>query len=771
MIRFVMPFLLAACLIPACAAGRDSCRNSVKITVVETHNFNPVHPAVLFIKELSRAWETNEDGVVIIDSICDGNYAVHIHAFDYKDKEDVIRISGNIPIRIKVDHIEHFLSEVSVVEEAGRTILQSKEQLSHEELKNARGKNLADMLQKVTGVSTLSSGGTIMKPVIHGLHSNRIVMLNNGIRQEDQQWGAEHAPNIDPFLAERITVIKGAASVRYGTDAIGGVVLVEPAPLQNISGWKGEVNLAGFSNNRMGIASLMAEMGTKKFPRFGLRVQGTFKKGGNYRIPGHWVANTGVQENNFSVTTGVRKLHYGAELFYSRFNTDLGIYRGAHTGSANDLMNAINSPVPLMPADFTYDLQRPKQHVVHDLMKLKLLADNRYGVWNLIYGFQNNFRQEYDVLRVENGKAQLNLTLRTHTLNLNLDHKAIKGVKGQVGIDAMFQDNRFRDGDRLFIPTYTNYRAAAYGVERYYWNNKAVELGLRYDYHWYGVYNPEGGSQQNVYYEFSYNNLSGTLGYLQQLSSDWNWSATLSNAWRAPQANELFSAGLHHGAARIELGNKDLKPEVAFSLNVETKYIHREKLTGQVSVYSQLINNYIFLEPGDDVLTIRGFFKTFNYKQTNAWLNGTDLNLFYDWNEHLQSSLKGAFLFARDISKNDWLILMPSDRVSIGSKYSVDLNNIIKEAFVEVNGKYVWQQQRIPSNFDSIDFPRPPQGYFLLDASIGGRIQLRRQPVYISLAGTNLLNKKYRDYMDVFRYFIDAPGTNICIRVRVPISK
>lgn len=765
-----MRIAIVLCILPIHVWAQQSCTQTLRLIAVETHDFKPVHPAVIYVEELKKALETDDKGAVSLDSVCFGNYRIHVHGAGYKHTEMLVHFHGQQQVRIKVDYDEHHLTEVTVTDEHTRTLLQSKSQLDKKQLTSASGKTLADMLQSLSGVTMLSNGATIAKPVIHGLHSNRIVMLNNGIRQEDQQWGVEHAPNIDPFLANTVTVVKGAAGVRYGSDAIGGVVLVEPAPLSSKPGWAGEVNLAGFSNNRMGVASFMAEHTLPKMPSLAFRVQGTYKKGGDYRVPGNWVANTGVEERNFSAAMAYRKLHYGGEVFYSQFNTNLGVYRGAHTGNQNDLQQAINSPFPLVTAGFGYSIGRPRQHVVHQLLKAKFYADNRWGVWNLLYGYQRNFRQEYDVMRVDNGRAQLNLTLQTHTINLHLEHKTIGNLKGQVGVDAIVQDNRFQDGDRLFIPTYQSAGGALYLIERYANNNWTAEAGLRYDYRFYGVYNPEGSNQQSVYYRYHYNNLSGTLGLRYRPSHTWNLDLTLANAWRAPQANELFSAGLHHGSARIELGNRDLRPERAYSLNIGAKYQPNDKLSAELTLYSQLINDFIFLEPGANLLTIRGYFKTFNYRQTNAWLNGADLSMQYHWTDQLHSTFKASTLFARDRQRNDWLILMPADRLSLSTRYGKDLSRRWKECFVELGGRYVLQQRRIPGNFDEIDFPRPPGSYFLLDASVGVTLYAQRQPFYLSLAATNLLDQRYRDYLDVFRYFLDQQGRNIALRIRVPLD-
>ncbi len=770
MIRIIWSMGLLIAFAITSAHAQPRCANTVKLTFVETHDFSPVYPAAVFVETLGKAFETNENGSLVLDSICEGKYIIRIQGAAYEEKRITLEINGNKPIRVKVNYALHHLKEVTVSDAQKKHLIQSKENIGKELLNAHQGKNLANMLEQINGLSTLSNGATIAKPVIHGLHSNRILILNNGIRQEDQQWGAEHAPNIDPYTAGSVTVLKGAAGVRYGTDAIGGVVLVTPTPIPTRPGWSGELNLSGHSNNRMGVGSLMLQHTFKKIPALSFRVQGSYKKGGTYRIPGYWVANTGVQEDNFSGNVAYRKLHYGAEVYYSRFNTGIGLYTGSHTGSRQDLLNAIHSPVPLVQSDFSYEVNRPKQQVTHQLVKLKGYADSRVGRLHLTYGYQHNFRQEYDIIRIENGKAQLNLTLQTHSLNLHLDHKKWLGLNGEIGMDLTSQDNRFQNGDRIFIPTYQSQGAAGYLIERYRLHTIELEAGLRYDLRHYGVYNPQGNNQQIVYYAFDYHNVSSTLGIRHQVNDRWNWNATLASAWRAPQANELFSAGMHQGAARIELGNKDLRPENAYSIGIDNEYSIGQKLHTTVSLYSQFIQNYIYLEPGESILTIRGYYKTFHYRQTNAWLNGADVSLRYDWKNWWSLSAKGSLLRARNRTANAWLILMPSDRISAATHFHKNLSEKWKNVFFDISGNYVFRQTRIPQDFDAIDYPRPPKEYFLLDAAIGAQYTLAKQPINMSLSVHNLLNTKYRDYMDVFRYFLDKPGRNIVLRLTVPFQ-
>lgn len=752
------------------AYAQEPCNIALNIKLVEKHNGQVVSPAVVHVDEVNLTVEADEKGIVTIDKLCAGIYTFHVHAAGHEHYLEKVNVSKNGELKFRLAHLEGWLDEVEISEERTSTVIQDKDKLDKEALTQQAGNNLGDVLKTVNGLNTLNTGATISKPVIHGLHSNRLILLNNGIRQEDQQWGSEHAPNIDPFLANNITVIKGAAGVKYGTEAIAGVVLIEPAPLRRKPGWDAELNLAAFSNNRMGVASATVEHNFKKLPPLSFRLQGTYKKGGNYRTPNYWVANTGVEENNYSATVGWNKLHYGVEVFYSHFDTDLGIYRGSHTGNQQDLNAAIHSDTPLVSAGFTYDLERPRQHVVHDLFKAKMYKDSRVGMWHATYAYQHNFRQEYDITRTPTDDAQMNLTLNTQTLNLNLEHVPVWGLTGELGVDGIFQENFIQPGDRLFIPNFRSRGIGSYLIERYKGADWVVEGGLRFDYRWYELFNPEGRNGEVVRYELDYKNLSATIGFTKNLSDDWQYSVILSNAWRAPQSNELFSAGLHHGAARIEYGNKDLKAERAYSINTEVKGAIGEKLTTDISLYAQYIQDFIYLQPQAYQLTIRGFFKTFGYTQTNASLSGTDITLNYNWTDNFSTDLKSSFLFARDLKAEDWLILMPADRMTLGNRYQTNVGNKLKDAFIQVQGQYVFSQWRIPENFDEIDYPRPPDAYFLLNATIGATVNAGKQPFQISLTGNNLLNTRYRDYLDAFRYFVDQPGRNIILRLRMPLT-
>jgi len=765
-------YLLLGCLLllTFIANAQESCSYELTLQFVEQHTLEPIHPAVVYIEELKLSLNTDEKGVVVFKNLCEKEYTLHLHSFGYAAFEQKINVHQKTSLTFKIKHDTENLNEVVIKEERHAKLIQSSEQLHADEISAQSGKTITQLLQQINGVNALGNGATISKPIIHGMHSNRIATLNNGIKQEDQQWGAEHAPNIDPFSAGKITLVKGAAGVQYGTDALAGVILIEPQEISSEPGWNGALHLAAASNNRMGVAALRMDHNFEHIKGLSMRFQGSLKQAGNYRIPNHWVDNTGMKEANFSSTLSYKRVHFNAEIFYSHFQTELGIYTGSHTGNQQDLWLAINSPKPLIEANFSYDIKRPKQMVFHDLFKSKITVENRLGIWQLTYGMQQNFRQEFDLTRVSTDKAQLNLTLTTHSLNLNLATKEWKNWTTQIGIDGQYQNNAFANGDRLFIPLYQSFSGAFYGIEKWRKNNWQLETGVRYDLKQFDVTNFEGNDQHKVKYTPIFHNVSATLGGQYHFPSGWEFSTTLSRAWRAPQANELYSSGFHQGAARIEYGNKQLKPEQSNGINVNVNYEWGNKFQLQTTLYSQWIQDFIYLEPGADLLTIRGYFKTFQYQQTNAWLNGLDCSLGYEWNQHWRSQAKVSILRARNVSQNDWLILMPCDRASWSTRYSHSFRQAMQNVFAEFQIQFVARQTRIPKNFDQIDFPRPPADFTLCNGSAGFTTMVHHQPIDLQLEINNIFNVSYRDYLDAFRYFINQPGTNFTFRLKIPFQ-
>ncbi len=729
--------------------------------------------ATVSIPALRQGSVADEYGNYHFHHLCQGTYTLQVTYVGYEPEKFTLKLSNSSVKDLPLHTLSQTLKTVEIRGMRLQEHAQTNQALTGRELEETRGMSLAASLKGIAGVSTIQTGPTIAKPVIHGMHSNRVLLLNNGVRQEGQQWGSEHAPEIDPFVATEMKVIKGAAGVRYGADAIGGVVIVEPRALRDTPGIGGEVNLLGSTNNRQLAASATLEGSFAAIPPLSWRVQGTLKKAGNARTPNYYLDNTGLEEQNFSGALGYKKERFGGELFYSQFNTKLGILSASHIGNLTDLEFAIarGKPAGADTVDFTYTIGRPYQDVRHDLLKAKAyLKTGEAGRLEFTYGWQRNRREEYDLHNAVAGRPALFLNLDTHTSETVWEHAPWGNFSGSVGLSTIYQKNTYRYSD--FLPYFTGITAGAFATEKWRKDRLQLEGGLRYDYKHLQVkrFDADNTLLQPT---FDFNNVSGTLGAMYDVGYHLTFGLSATSAWRAPSVNELFSEGVHHSAATYEVGDANLLSEQAYNFETSVSYFGNPRLNGQLSLYYNVINNYIYLSPlAEPKLTIRGAFPAFQYRQTDATFKGIDLSLEYKLLPNLTLDSKTALVRARNTVTDDYLINIPADRYDNSLRYEfrqLDEGKTFSSAYISVGGTFVAKQTHLPTKTDE-DFAPAPDAYFLVHAEAGMRILIGGQVVEFGLTGNNLTNNAYRDYLNRFRYFSEEVGRLLMFRIKVPLD-
>ncbi len=767
------------------AQTTKNCTFSIKGYVINGENNQPLEGVSVASPELNTGTLTDINGYFEIN-LCEGNDTLVYQYIGYKTFTRVYYTKSNIEDRILLHTDTCDLPSVTIYGLRDNELATvTKNSLEGKALDRTRGLTLGDALKEIPGVAVFQTGPSIVKPVIHGMHSNRIVILNGGLRQESQQWGSEHAPEIDPYVSDQITVIKGAAGIRYGSDALGGVVIVEPRRLRTKPGIGAEINLAGFSNNRQGTTSGLIEGNFKKIPALSWRLQGTFRQAGNSKAPRYYMANTGYKEINFSYSIGYNTEKYGVEIFYSQFNTDLGIFPDSHNGSLAEFLNALHASEPKTKAGFTYDIKRPSQHVEHELFRAKAyLKLNNLGKLNLILGRQFNDRSEYDLHKPYNDALaaldgpQLRLKLTTYTADLILDHR-IKSISGQWGVNGMKQTNTWEGRD--FIPFFGSNSIGAFVIERWRKNKIELEGGLRYDFKSLEAYVNRNNIVETIPYQF--NNVSGAIGLNIFINEHTTVRNNIGSNWRPPSVNELFSKGLHHGAAAFEFGDRNLKPERAYKV-ISTLEHKSKKLAFEVSAYYQLIEGYIYLKPDSQLMpSSRGTFPSFHFTQTNASFWGLDLMADYSFTKEISAIVKGSVVNAWNMTTHDYLINIPPYRADLTLKYEPQWNDFLKKNSIygSIGALFVARQAQIPRDSDAPmdasgfrlvhgDFALPPSDYYLVNVETGADIVIGKQKISVSLEVKNLFNRSYRDYMNRFRFYTDEPGRNIMLRIKIPIE-
>ncbi|HEX7754223.1 MAG TPA: TonB-dependent receptor, partial [Niabella sp.] len=469
--------------------------------------------------------------------------------------------------------------------------------LTERDLDKMRGANLANLLQTIPGVNMVQTGNTIAKPVIGGLYGNRVLVINNGVRQEGQQWGVEHAPEVDPNIAHDITVVKGADAVRYGAEALGGVILLDPAPLPFTDpALHGEVAVNGVSNGRGGSGSAMLNSSFKKMPQLAWRIQGSYVKLGDYRTKNYFLENTGTAQKNFSGALGYQGKRFGGQVFYSQFQTSLGIFVGSDIGSIDDLLARIHSTGPFKEGSFSYKYGAPYQTVLHRLLKAGIYYNTYDGSrFEVNYNLQIDHRKEYDKRRATRSTIPINdWILRTNTLEGSWQKTFSGKWHTMAGINLRGQSN-YNDTITLsnpFIPNYSANSAGVYGIERLTINDRfEAEAGARFDYQKFNAssrrflylyYDDDGNVVPNedvpnytghltlhgAYHQFggdrNFKSYSFITGGLWKINRLWNLRSNLGLAWRAPNPEELYSFGLNQGSSQFEYGDSTLKSEQGY---------------------------------------------------------------------------------------------------------------------------------------------------------------------------------------------------------------
>ncbi len=799
-IKHILLFVAAVFLIDITSYGQE-CNGTLTGRVLDESD-HAVVGATVVLSPSETGVVTDNAGNFRFNKLCTGTYKVKVQYLGYETLAFDILIDGVVSKVLHLKEGVRELREVVIEDESMHTEHASNvARLNTRQLAEAAGKSLGESLKEIAGVNSIQTGPGIFKPVIHGVHSQRVLILNHGIRQEGQQWGAEHAPEIDPFIASDVAVIKDASSIKYGTDAIGGVIVVNPAPLPETAGIGGTITTVAQSNGRSGTISGMLEGGVKHHDGWGWRVQATGKKTGDFHAPNYVLTNTGVKELNFSAATGYHNQSFGFEVFFSHFNSEIGILKGTSIGNQNDLQEAMERPVPLYTSSFSYAIEEPRQEVTHNLLKVSGHMKVNNSEFRLQYGFQNNHRQEFD-LRIGDltQKPALNLRLNTHTLEA--EWETIRSDKWSVctGLTSMFQQNRKVYGTQRvpFIPDFNNVSVGWFAVTKVQLDQWTLDLGARYDYRYYSV---AGYDYKNALFRSSinFNNLSATAGATVRLREGETLNMNLSSAWRPPHVAELYSVGTHQSAAANEYGfllndstNEVLDiDDVSFKTEQALKFVstyHRQwnRFTLEVSPYANYIFNYIYLRPTGITQNVRGTYAYFRYTQTDALFLGLDITGVWQIHPLLKISPKVSLLRASDERNNDYLIFIPSNWYEIALRYEKPTVGIWKNLFVESKTKFVSRQYRAPrvvtvreineaqeqgkdpfvNDHSNFDFTEAPDGYLLWNVAAGISLKSDKSRYDFRIGSENVLNTTYREYTNRFRYYADDLGRNFVISVK-----
>ncbi|NGM72969.1 TonB-dependent receptor [Sphingobacterium sp. SGL-16] len=709
---------------------------------------------------------SNHQGEFNLNGLPKGTLNLDISHVAYKVQKLSVNLSKDTVFNIYLTPKSIDLDEVNV-HKAGPN--NTANTLKIEQRKESQGKNLADALADITGVSILRTGATIAKPMINGLYGNRIITLNNGTRHESQQWGLDHAPEIDPFAFQKISILKNAEAIRYGADALGGLIKLEQQDIIKNKELAGNVSLGAHTNGRGGYLNTQLE-GTKG--HFSYRAGITAMKAGNLKTPDYYIGNTGKNELNGNAFLQYEKEKHDFSIFFSHFGTELGIFQGAHIGTKEDIFARIAYGRPFENYNFSYEIAAPKQKVTHQLAKLtyQYQIDENQKL-ETYYSIQQNHRREFDLRRAQSDNTPMaDMVLTTQQVEAVYSNQYTQvGLVGSLQIN----NNTAGTGTTPIIPNFDNHNIALFANHKILYGQNQVELGARYDYKYfdaagyrfaYDKMNDDGTVPQYLLKDRRhFNNISGVVGNTLAINSHFTWKSTISLAWRAPSASELYSDGIHHGTGTYEIGNIDLKSEKGLKW-VNTLQYKTPWLAVNADLFTQMIDNYIYSQPYPDSVrqTIRGTFPIFQYQQDNAVFYGLDLQAHIDLGKKTIYEMGFSSVRAKNISKNSYLPYIPADRIqqAIAYKFLLKENN---NSYLKLKHQFQARQTRYEANSD---FAAPPASYhtFALIASSNWKLP-NMNSIGLLLSVENIFNTAYKDYLDRFRYYTHSPGRNTSLKI------
>ncbi|WP_430408906.1 TonB-dependent receptor [Kordia sp.] len=778
----------------------QNCNNTLSGKVIDLHDNSVLPGATLIIVGLEKFSESDIDGKYTFSNLCEGTYTIQVSHANCSTQAFKVKISGKVERNFK---LEHHLEELNAITLnaaifGSKTKTNFEQKITEKQLDRFSNSSLGDILNTMSGVSSLNTGNAVVKPIINGVHSSRVVVMNNGVRMEDQEWGAEHAPSVDVNTIGNITLIKGAGALKYSGDAVGGIIITEASKIPVKDTIYGKTIMAAATNGRGG---LLTSTITKSYQNgwYG-SLQGSIKRYGDYEAPDYILSNTGIFERNIAARIGLNRFDYGVEAYYSFFRNEIGILRASHIGGASDQIRAINSGVPLIIRDFTYEIDAPKQDVTHHLFKIRGFKNvKNLGKLTLQYDFQQNKRLEFDVRRGDDDKASLDLVLNSHTIRLDLDTKNTDLFNFKTGLMTQYQKNvaNPNTGVRRLIPDYERVQFGVYGVADVSINeNWLVEFGGRFDYihtdaqkfyrtsFWedrnYDQLFPdivveEFGNQILTNPKLSFSNISVTAGTRYSFNDTYKLFVNYSLASRAPNPSELFSEGLHHSASRIELGDLRFNSEIAHKVSL-TLQKQGTVFGFSINPYINFINDFMIIEPTEIQQTIRGNFQVWEYRQTNARLLGLDIDASLTFTKNLSFSHQFSLVKGYDRTLDLPLIDMPPVNTTNGLVYQ---NANFKNLRIEVQSEYTFRQNEFPDNNfevfipetntqEFVDLSTSPDAYHLLHLNSSADFKLSEKSILnVGVSVSNIFNTNYRNYLNRLRYYADDLGRNFSINLKI----
>ncbi|XZF16428.1 TonB-dependent receptor [Chitinophagaceae bacterium MMS25-I14] len=810
-------FILTLCLIwlsSIISFAEPGNNNSLKGRITDEKG-EPQMGAVISIPDLKAGAVSDSNGFYRVKNLPAGKYLVQVHMISYGTIVATINIGQETEHNFTLTESAIEKNEVVITGQSKATEIRHSPTpmvaISHQYLQTSFSTNIIDAIAKIPGVSAVTTGPNVSKPFIRGLGYNRILTLYNGMRQEGQQWGDEHGIEVDDYNIDRIEVIKGPASIAYGSDALAGVVNLIPTPFAPDGKTIGNVTAEYQGNNGLIGGSAMASGNHNGFYWQG-RI--SHKEAKNYqdKIDGR-VYGTNYNETNATAALGVNRGWGYSHLDMALFDDLQAIPDGSRDSASRkftkqiteeDTAREIVSDKELN----SYSLPTLHQHVQH----YRIQSSNSFnmpdgGRLAVNLGFERSVRREFSH-PTDGDIPGLYLQLNSYTYDVKYFLPEIKGWDVSFGINGMFQTNDVTQGTEFIIPNYHQFDIGPFLLVKKTFGKLDVTGGVRFDSRsfsndaLYSTTNPvtgydqatkdtAGATQQFSNYKHTFSGLTYSAGATYSISKELTLKANIARGYRAPNISEISANGVHPGTNIYQLGNPDFKPEFSLQEDIALEYASKHLSFG-ISLFNNDISNYIYNQKvlnsqGQDSVIVPGN-ETFRFTAAHAQLYGGELDIDIhphplDW-LHFENTLSVVYGINKDANNDSGKYLPFIPPLHGTSELRGNFKKpakFLRNSFVKLQVEYYAKQDRAYLEFNT---ETPTAGYTLVNFGLGTDIVNRKGNTLfnISVFGNNLFDAAYQSNMSRLKYFEEYPndprghsgiynmGRNIGVKLSVPLT-
>jgi len=704
--------------------------------------------ATVVVVELHRVALTRTDGRFHFADIPTGSYTVSVRRLGFAPVARPVAVSGPTTLDLTLKRTSLWVEPVTVTAtRAPLDVLSSPlptEALSEDRLRRAQSVSLAHALAELPGITALTTGQQIGKPVIRGLAGPRVLVLEDGSRLEDYSWSDEDGPSVDARLAQRVEVIRGPASVLYGSDALGGVVNVIPEELPDANGGPRAMHtgleISGASNNAEleGAARVEGASGG-----WGWRLFGIGRFASSLHTPVGELDNTGFSAMSGEAVVGTRGARGSTTLRYTRYGGEFKLLEaeGPTTGETGGPERKLSDDRVQLAGTYLLGGVRVETKAQWQLHSLVEVSDTGVST-----GGQPLKGTAFDLL------------LNTLTLDVLAHHTAGARVHGTLGVSGLTQSNDTR-GRIPLVPDARVRSGAVFAFEQAVLGRLSLLAGARVDVRRLTAdSNAKLGlsSQTRDYTAFS-----GNVGIVYRMGAA-ALTANLGRAWRAPTLFELYSNGAHLGEARYEIGDPGLKPEAGMNVDAAARW-QRGRIRAELAGYRNAIGRFVYITPTDSFVTVStsppDSLRVYRYQQANARLLGGEVAVEVEVATPLTLRARADAVRGTNRATGDPLPLVPPARAALG----VELHRI---AFNWVDRTYAGAEIEVATRQTRLNpLDIPTRGHTLLNLSAGIVRPLFGQVCHVDIAVRNATNVSYRSFLSRYKEFALDPGRNVVLRI------